>query len=131
MNEQQIKRIKRSIIELSISWGIICWGCILIDYNFWHLGCSPLYNTAHSFIPPHITGLFRLFTVSSIPAILPLALVAELKIISSEFWVKVFSLCCFIPQVLCYWYIGNVIGRIFAWIAQKCFMQTDNEPNDN
>jgi len=114
---------KRLIIKWFIICGTISWGLVLIDNMFLHLNLAPL-TTAPLRGPAVLTIIV---TLSSLPAVLFLAMLCEIKIIRGE-WLLWFG---FLPQILFYWYMGSLCGRLVVWMRKKCVRDAEKPDNNS
>lgn len=102
------------IIGTFLTWGIVSWGFVILDYNFWHIRVSPM--DRHQYIAPeYLDFLFSLFTISSAPALFTYFLASQLET-TSEYLKAILWLVCFISQIACYWYLGSLLYRLYMWL---------------
>jgi len=118
MNDERIKRIKRSIIEILIALGVIAWGVTLYDHYFLTEFYSPLNRMTSGEIacegPRYVYNYLSIF---SIPGILTMHAFYGIITRSPEFFQLLLPMC-FIPQIFCYWYLGKLTGQIFGWFVK-------------
>ncbi|MBN2641272.1 MAG: hypothetical protein JXR78_06450 [Victivallales bacterium] len=121
-------RIKQITTEMVIAWGVISFGVMIIDEFFMRIGVSCL-STNHAALSPSLALLSLICLISSLPGVLALGLTAPV-LHKIGFNGAMACLWGFIPQILCYWYAGNLLGRFFVWIYTKFHPCQKAEPHD-
>ena len=100
MNDERIKRIKRSIIEISIALGVIAWGVTLYDHYFMAEFYSPLNIMTYGEIacggPRYVYNYLSIF---SIPGILTIHAFHGIITKSPEFFQLLLPTCIVLSTV--------------------------------
>ena len=104
--------IKQITTEMVIAWGMICIGFIVYDNITHRLGISPFFSIHPSICYKGVGFVAsQLILLSSVPSML--VLIAIPFKIPGMFLNNSFIV---VFQFFLYWYVGNLIGRFFAWI---------------